>query len=113
MRAHIHEPLLIRISVLMFDIHVSVKHVCLSEPNCRCLSVFRAAVSRSASDGEVHSVDGSLHCEERRRSAAQQHRHHAHPALQQLPRPHQQPCCWSVHFHFISVSYIMFIRLVS
>lgn len=60
--------------------------------------VSRAAVGWSAADCEVHSVDGSLRCEEGRRSAAQQHRHHAHPALRQLHRPHQQPCCWSVHF---------------
>lgn len=58
---------------------------------------FRATVGRSASDGEVHSVDGSLRSEEGRRSAAQQHRHHAHPALYQLHRPHQQPYSWSVH----------------
>lgn len=61
-----------------------------------CFCVFRASVSWSTSDGEVHSVDGSLHCEERCCSAAQQYRHYAYPALHQLHRPHQQPCCRSV-----------------
>lgn len=47
---------------------------------CVCV-YFRATVGRSAPDGEVHSLDGSLHCEKRRCSAAQQHGHHAHLAL--------------------------------
>lgn len=76
---------------------------------------FRATVGRSASDSEIHFVDGSLHCEERRRSAAEQHRHNAHPALHQLHRPQQQPCCWFVHilkaFHFFVICYLTFPRI--
>lgn len=73
------------------------QHVCVAVAHWSCVGAFRAAVGRSVSDGEVYSADGSLHCEEGGRSAAQQHRHHAHPALHQLLRPHQQPHRWSVH----------------
>lgn len=94
-----HQPdvfLLLYIHITFMIIYDPLQHVCVGVAHC-CVCAFRAAVGRSASDGEVHSVDGSLHCKERRCSAAQQHRHHAHPALHQLHRPHQQPCCWSVH----------------
>ena len=103
----------------LYDHHLSLHHMCFCrsdyhhitfmivyKPQCSMCEAFlftvvvcsfRATVGRSASDGEVHSVDGSLRSEEGRRSAAQQHRHHAHPALYQLHRPHQQPNSWSVH----------------